>query len=110
MRSLVLASLLLVALPARAGSPPQPSLLDQVPDAALLGGAVRSGSLDWMRQWLKQTPDLQKDLGAFLTRRIGVDLTKLDGVAVWSTQLGPQPTFGAFLKLTPGTTPPIKGG
>jgi hypothetical protein len=108
MRNGLVALLVLVAGVARAGSP-QPSLLDQVPDASLAAGVVRPAALELFRQAFRQSPDMQKDVGAYLARRIGVDLTRVDGVAFWSTQLAPQPTVGAFLKLADGGTHPLKG-
>jgi type IV pilus assembly protein PilA len=109
MRSFLVACSLLVAVPAWAGSPAaQPSLLDQVPDAALLGGALRASALDIVHQYFRQTPEMQKDVGTFLNRRIGVDLTRVEGAAFWSTQLTPQTTMGLFLKLS-GAPTALKG-
>jgi len=112
MRNVVAACLLLAAASSRAGSPasqPSREMMAQIPDAALLGGAVGPGALEWATQLVQKTPEMQKDLGQFLTRRIGVDLTRLQGAAFWFTQLAPQPTFGVFLRLADGVTPPLKG-
>jgi hypothetical protein len=102
--------MMLIAAPAFAVTPAKaPSLLEQVPQAALLGGAIRSSALEVMRMYFAQSPDMQKDVGEFLVKRIGVDLTRIDGAAFWSTQLAPQPTFGAFLRLPSSAVPPLKG-
>lgn len=108
MRNGLVALFVLASGVARGGSPP-PQLLDQVPDAALAAGVLRPGALELYRQALRQSPEMQKDVGAYLSRRIGVDLTRVDSVAWWSTQLAPQPTLGVFLKLADAGTHPLKG-
>lgn len=100
----------LLAAPALAATPPKgPSLLDQIPQAAILGGAVRPSALELFRTYFQQSPDMQRDVGTFLTKRIGVDLTRVDGAAWWSTSLAPQPTFGVFLRLPSSAVPPLRG-
>jgi type IV pilus assembly protein PilA len=109
MKKIGLISLLLAA-PALAVTPAKgSSLLEQIPQAAILGGAVRPSALELIRTYFNQSADMQKDVGTFLTKRIGVDLTRIDGAAWWSTQIAPQPTFAVFLRLPSNAVPPLKG-
>jgi type IV pilus assembly protein PilA len=100
----------LLAAPAFAAAPTKgPSLLEQIPQAAIAGGAVRPSALELFRTYFQQSPDMQRDVGTFLTKRIGVDLTRVDGAAWWSTALAPQPTFAVFLRLPSNAVPPLRG-
>jgi hypothetical protein len=103
--ALVVISLLLAASAKAA----PPSLLEHVPDGALLAGSVEPSALELSRAWFGQSADMQKDLGAYFVKRLGVDLTRVDGVAFWSTQLGPQSTFGAYLRLRDAAVPSLHG-
>ena len=108
--SIAVACLLSCAAPARAASSVGPaSLLDHVPDTALLAGVVQSGALALGRAYFAQSPDLQDDMGLYFTKRLGVDLTRVDGIAAWSTQLTPQPSFALFLRLPQSGVPSLTG-
>src|SRR6478736_1442902 len=96
--------LLVLAAPAHANPP---SLLDAVPDSALLGGALRANALELFKSYFTQTPDMQRDLGAYFVKRLGFDVTRIDGAAFWAVQIGAQPSFGLFLRLP--QQPQLKG-
>ncbi len=85
------------------------ALLDVVPEGALLAGALHSSALELMRSYFAHQPDLQRDLSTFFIQRIGVDVTRIDGVTFWSTQLGAQPSFAAFVRVQQTPPPQIKG-
>ena len=107
MRTLLLFTLL-VSAPALGA----PAPLDSIPAGAVLAGAMRPASLELVRTYFGQTADMQRDLGEYFTRRLGVDLTSIDSVAFWSTELGQpgqSPTFAAYFHLTRPTAPKLKG-
>jgi type IV pilus assembly protein PilA len=59
-----------------------------------------------VRAWIDARPEMRAELGEFLSRTVGVDLSRVDGALLWSTQPGgPQPTVGAFIRL-PGLVAP----
>jgi type IV pilus assembly protein PilA len=106
MKMLLASCFLVVSSPAFALTPagPQESLLDNVPDAACAAVAVRRSAFTLVRTFLDSSPGMKQELGAYLTKHIGVDLTTIDGIAAWSTQLGPQAGGAALLHLTsPGS-------
>ena len=80
-------------------APAQEILFDQVPEAAVAAAVVRHSGLALFKQMYTSNPQLKQDLGAFLTRRLGVDLTNLDGVAAWSTHLQPKTTWALVLRI-----------
>ena len=92
-----------------AAAPPATMLFEHVPDGAIVAGSVAPSAFTVARAYLAQTPDMQKDVGDFLVRRVGVDLTRVDSFAFWSTSLAPAPTFAVFLHLG-GTQPPALRG
>jgi hypothetical protein len=100
----------LALLSARAlAAPPKSMLFEHVPDNAIMAGSVEPSALAITRIYLAQTPDMQKDIGEYLVKRIGVDLTRVDSFAFWSTHLAPSPTFAMFLHFG-GKQPPVLRG
>ena len=98
--ALPLALSLSLALPAFAAqAPAAPSLLQQVPDGAVAAVTIAKGGLSMARRMLDEESGDALGVGDFLARALGVDLTRVDGAAVWSTHLSPKATFAAFFRV-----------
>ncbi len=78
----------------------QESLLDNVPEAAVGAMVVRKSALSLARTFLDSSPGMKQEMGAYLGKQIGVDLTNVEGLAAWSTQLAGQPTWALLLRLS----------
>jgi hypothetical protein len=89
-----------------AASPP--SLTAVVPDGAI-AAVLLHGSITGTTGQLFWSEESVKDLSVYCTRRLGVDLTRVDGIALWSTALGAQASFALYLHLPDKSAPPIKG-
>jgi hypothetical protein len=93
---------------AHAGGVPAP-ILDPVPENAWVAGALKSSAFEVLRTYFTQTPEMQHDLGAFFVKRLGVDLTRIDGAAFWSTQQSGNPAFAFFIRLPQAAATQLKG-
>jgi type IV pilus assembly protein PilA len=88
----------LLCSPARAAVAEPPAV---VPDSAVAVLELR-GSLVNLNAFFDGDPTLRSDLGHFLDRTLGVDLTTIESAVAWSSQLSPTATFAAFLRLPHG--------
>ena len=97
--SLTLA-LSLCALPSFAAQMPAgPSLLQQVPDRAVAVVTIAKSGLAMARHLVDEDAAMRSELGDYLARALGVDLTRVDGAVAWSTELSPKASFAAFLSV-----------
>src|SRR5262249_51855187 len=59
--------------------------------------------LDMPLQMFERNPELKAELGGYLTRVLGVDLTRIEGLVVFATALAPAPEGAALLRMrSPG--------
>jgi type II secretory pathway pseudopilin PulG len=103
----------ILSVPALAAVPAgqQELLLDQVPENAIAALAARRSSLTWARAFVDNNPAQRADLSAFLVRTVGVDLTGVEGMVLWSSQIAPTPTFAGLLRIpNPGLLRGPKAG
>jgi type II secretory pathway pseudopilin PulG len=84
---------------AAAGAVPS-AAFDGVPGSALLAVAVRPAALEMVRAYMNQSSEMREDLSVFFVKRLGVDFTRTDGLAFWSTQLGKQARFAFLVRLS----------
>src|SRR5262245_61499660 len=104
MRSLAVCALL-ISTPVFA-APSGPALVDMVPPQSLGAAVLQRGALAWVRTWIDARPEMRAELGEFLSRTIGVDLTRIDGAAFWISQPGgPKPQMGAFVRMSGNAAP-----
>jgi Tfp pilus assembly major pilin PilA len=94
-------ALALLSTPVRAAATDPPAVPAVVPDSAVAVLELR-GSLVSLRGFFEGDPALRSELGAFLERTLGLDLTTIESAVAWSSQLSPAPTFGALLRLPRG--------
>lgn len=78
------------------------SLRNFVPDKAVLALVLRKGAFTSLLQLLEEEPAMKGELSEYLKRALGADLTRIQGVMAFSTNLGPAPTFAALFRV-PGT-------
>jgi hypothetical protein len=116
MKKLCLAWLMLClsSAMARAGgaSPVPPAAFDGVPGGALVAGALKPNALELVRSYMNQSQEMHEDLSVFFVKRLGVDFTRIDGLAFWSTQLGKQARFALLVRLSqpPGALKGTRSG
>lgn len=75
------------------------SLLDLIPDQAGAALVLRRPSFSLLRTFLDSDPAMRTELGDYLERVLGVDLTRLEGAVVFSTNLSQTPGVGVILRL-----------
>jgi hypothetical protein len=92
-----------------AGGVTAPPILDPIPENAWVAGGLRSSAFEVLRTYFMQTPEMQRDLGTFFVKRVGVDLTRVDGASFWSTQQSGNPSFAMFVRLPQAAASQLKG-
>lgn len=85
-------------------------LVKYIPHDARAAVLLQGGMFGWYQHWLDSNPEMKADLQAFLTRTAGVDLTAIEGVAMYGKRLSEnekEADVAIFVKMTrPGQ---IKG-
>jgi type IV pilus assembly protein PilA len=98
-RLIALSSFLLLCGPADAAAPAPESLLTQVPSTAIVIADLRRGSLSSVHSFIDGNAAMRGELAAFLGRNVGIDLTTVESAVAWSSELVPEPTWGALLRF-----------
>jgi hypothetical protein len=80
----------------------QPTLLEHIPQGAKAVLLVRQGAIvPLLQSWLGDPPEMKKELSAYLDQQLGIDVTAVEGIAVFVTSVNP-PTAAALLRLPAG--------
>jgi hypothetical protein len=102
---LAVLSVLVAATPAFAA---QESLIEYAPDNAAAVVLFRKNGLALIRKQLDQNQQMQKELSQFLARALGCDLTRVEGMIAFSTDVNEKsPSFAAHLRV-PGAGGSLK--
>jgi type II secretory pathway pseudopilin PulG len=103
-RALVLSTLILAACKTAGHAPsPQESLLDAIHHDAVGALVVRGNAFRLLRQRIDEDPATQKELSEYLVRRIGIDLSQVSAMVVFTT--APDAKDGAVFLRIPGKGP-----
>lgn len=112
MRASVVVPVLVVGLWAAsaAGAPAsQEPLVALLPAGTRAAAILRRNGIAPFRDVLGDDADMQRELSGYLDRTLGVDLSRLTGVALFMTEkLGDQVRFGAALRIDAPSTLPLK--
>jgi len=73
-----------LAAPARAA---QESLVELIPARARAAAIVRKGAIGPLRDFLASDAEMMRELEPYLERSLGIDLTRLEGLAVFTTDV-----------------------
>jgi hypothetical protein len=94
----------------RAKAAPSPSLVEHVPDGAAAALVLRRPVFEWLRRWTFDDPSLRAELGGYLERTVGIDLTHVDGLVAFVrvSQVGTIDAAALFT-LAPGTAGTLRG-
>jgi hypothetical protein len=88
------------APPAAPAVPAQASLLEYVPQDAVAALVVRSHAFSYTRAYFAERPGLQQELSGLLLQRLGIDLTRVDGLVAYVVDIK-RGVAALFLRLPP---------
>src|ERR1700742_2027793 len=94
----------LSASPAARCAPTQESLLELLPAKAKAAAILRHNGVAPLRSTVGDDPEMLQELGAYLDRTVGIDLTKIDGAAIFSSDITVKKPGAAVLLRVPVTS------
>ncbi|MEO6953658.1 MAG: hypothetical protein ABI321_17785 [Polyangia bacterium] len=104
-RALFLATVLSVAHAAHAAPlGPQDSLVELLPARATVAIIVRKHAITPLRDLVFSDPDMMRELGPYLDRTLGLDLTRIDGAVVFALSITNDDPHYAIVAHVPQST------
>ena len=105
-RALLLAALLPAFAPAASAAPlgPQDSLVELLPARAVIAAVVRKHAIAPLRDLAFSDPEMMRELGPYLERALGLDVTRIDGAVMFTLGVSDSNPHVAIIAHVPSSS------